>query len=119
MEACAPSPEADKALDVALFTANPFGTDEILALWPKAISAENFAVLLVQHVLEPSELNGCNVLELGNRKPLDARNIDMIEEVVHQYFLTPPSSEHELLQHDWQKAIDSYLQSHKLDHRNV
>ena len=32
MEACAPSPEADKALDVALFTANLFGTDEILAL---------------------------------------------------------------------------------------
>ena len=102
MEACAPSPEADKALDVASFTANLFGTDEILALWSKAISAENFAVLLVQHVLEPSELNGCNVLELGNREPLDARNIDMIKEVVHQYFLTPPSSEHELLQHDWQ-----------------
>ena len=44
MEACAPSPEADRALDVASFTANPFGTDEILALWSKAISAENFAV---------------------------------------------------------------------------
>ena len=71
MEACAPSPEADKALDVASFTANLFGTDEILALWSKAISAENFAILLVQHVFEPSELNGCNVLELGNRKPLN------------------------------------------------
>ena len=70
MEACAPSPEADKALDVASFTAYLFGTDEILA---KAISAENFAVLLVQHVFEPSELNGCNVLELKKilRKALD------------------------------------------------
>ena len=70
-------------------------------------------------VFKPSELNGCNVHGVENRMPLDTRNIDMIKEVVYQYFLTPPPSEHELLPHDWQKAIDTYLQSHKLDRPNV
>ena len=97
MEACTPSPETDEALDVTSFTVNLFGTDEILALQSKATSAKNFAALLVRHVFEPSELNGRNVRGVGNRKPLDAGNIDMIKEVVHQYFLTPPPSEHELL----------------------
>ena len=49
MEACAPSPETVEALDVTSFTVNLFGTDEILALQSKAISAKNFAVLPVQH----------------------------------------------------------------------
>ena len=94
----APSLETDKALDVTSFTVNLFDTDEILALRLKATLAKNFATLLVWHVFEPSELNGRNVHGLGNSKPLDARNIDMIKEVVHQYFLTP--SEHELLWRD-------------------
>ena len=49
MEACSPSPETVKALDVTSFTVNLFSTDEILALQSKATSAKNFAVLSVQH----------------------------------------------------------------------
>ena len=49
MEACLPSPETVKALDVTSFTVNLFSTDEILALQSKATSAKNFAVLSVQH----------------------------------------------------------------------
>ena len=49
MEACSPSPETVKALDVTSFTVNLFSKDEILALQSKATSAKNFAVLPVQH----------------------------------------------------------------------
>ena len=49
MEACAPSLETVKALDVTSFTVNLFSTDEILALQSKATLAKNFAVLPVRH----------------------------------------------------------------------
>ena len=102
MDACAPSPETVKALDVTSFTVNLFSTDEILTLTNQRQSRQRTFPYYQYNmiVFKPSELNGCNVHGVENRMPLDTRNIDMIKEVVYQYFLTPPPSEHELLPHD-------------------
>ena len=66
-----------------------FQPEEIFSLRQKAVSAKNFAVLLMCYFFQPRELVGREVREAG-KPALDPSRIDTIKDLVFHYYPTTP-----------------------------
>lgn len=90
----------------------------IFQLRSKATSEKNFAVHLLRHFFQPSELHGRNVRAVGKKDALNPEKIAKIRELVFRYFPTSLGQQ-ENLWRDCRRAIDSYLRNRKGNVRSV
>lgn len=86
---------------------------EIFSLRQKAVSAKNFAVLLVRDFLQPRELVGRNVRGVG-KPTLDPSRIDTIKDLVFCYYPTV-QGEREMVWGNCRIAVDTFLHCKKFE----
>ena len=91
-------------------SANPdlirFQPEEIFSL-RQAVSAKNFAVLLVRHFFQPREPVGRNVRGVG-KPAVDPGRIDTIKDLVFRYYATA-QGEREMVWRNCRIAVDTFL----------
>lgn len=90
-----------------------FQPEEIFSLRQKAVSAKNFAVLLVHDFLQPRELVGRNVRGVG-KPTLDPSRIDTIKDLVFRYYPTA-QGEREMVWGNCRIAVDTFLRCKKFE----